>query len=149
MIDFADPTTHGGDGPARQDAVGSEVASEIHGLKVLAERIQDQAENETRFVMIAREGAKPTGDDKTTLVFAISDDKSRGSLRRTLALIDEAGVNMTRIESRPRRGDAWRYLFVVDVEGHRDEPRVADAIARLDGACDLVTVLGSYPRYPR
>ncbi len=138
---------------ARRDvsgaAVGSAVAAEIHGLELLADRIQDQAENETRFVMIGKERARPTGDDKTTLAFAIQDESSRGSLRRTLALLDDAGVNMTRIESRPRRSDAWRYLFVVDVEGHAEDPPVADAIGRLEARCDFVHVLGSYPRYPR
>ncbi len=138
---------------ARRDAagaaIGSSVAAEIHGLDIIADRIQDQAANETRFVMIGKERAKPTGDDKTTLVFAIRDEESRGSLRRTLALIDEAGVNMTRIESRPRRSDAWRYLFVVDVEGHATDTPVAEAITRLESSCDFVHVLGSYPRYPR
>lgn len=138
---------------ARRDAagagIGSSVAAEIHGLEIIADRIQDQAANETRFVMIGKERAKPTGDDKTTLVFAIRDEESRGSLRRTLALIDEAGVNMTRIESRPRRSDAWRYLFVVDVEGHATDTPVAEAITRLESSCDFVHVLGSYPRYPR
>lgn len=138
---------------ARRDAagaaVGSEVASEIHGLDVLANRIHDRSENETRFVMIGPTDAKPTGDDKTTLAFAMREDRSRGSLRRALARIDEAGVNMTRIESRPRRGDAWRYLFVVDVEGHRQDDAVAAAIEELESSCDFVHVLGSYPRYPR
>ncbi|MBX3269071.1 MAG: prephenate dehydratase [Sandaracinaceae bacterium] len=138
---------------ARRDtagaAIGSTVAAELQGLDVLASRIQDHAGNETRFVMIGTERARPTGDDKTTIVFAIKDEESRGALRRILALIDEAGVNMTRIESRPRRGAAWRYLFVVDVEGHADDPPVAAAIARLEERCEGVTVLGSYPRYPR
>lgn len=130
-------------------AIASEIASEIHGLPILAERIQDHHQNETRFVMIAREDGRPTGDDKTTLAFAIRDDRSRGSLRRTLTLIEDAGVNLTRIESRPHRGDAWRYVFVIDVEGHRDDEKVADAIGKLAQSCDFVDVLGSYPRYPR
>ena len=64
-------------------------------------------------------------------------------------MIEDAGVNMTRIESRPRRGDAWRYMFVIDIEGHRDDASVAAGIAALEERCDRVQVLGSYPRYPR
>ncbi len=138
---------------ARRDpggaAIGSALAGEIHGLPTLAARIQDHAENETRFVMIGKEDAKPTGDDKTTLAFAVRDDDNRGALRRVLAVIEDAGVNMTRIESRPRRGDAWRYMFVIDIEGHRDDASVAAGIAALEERCDRVQVLGSYPRYPR
>lgn len=137
---------------ARRDAggaaIGSALASEIHALPILAERIQDHDRNETRFVMIGHEHAKPTGTDKTTLAFTIRDDRSRGSLRRTLTCLDEHGVNMTRIESRPRRGEPWRYVFVVDVEGHRDDPPVAAALDALADRCDWVRVLGSYPRYP-
>jgi chorismate mutase/prephenate dehydratase len=137
---------------ARRDvggaAIGSALASEIHGLPILAERIQDHDRNETRFVMIGHEHAKPTGDDKTTVAFTIRDDRSQGSLRRTLTCLDEHGVNMTRIESRPRRGEAWRYVFVIDVEGHREDPPVAAALKALEERCDWVRVLGSYPRYP-
>lgn len=137
---------------ARRDvggaAIGSALASEIHGLPILVEEIQDHAHNETRFVMIADEPAKPTGDDKTTLAFTIRDDRSQGSLRRTLTCLDEHGVNMTRIESRPRPGSAWRYLFVVDVEGHMEDAPVAAALRALEERCDWVRVLGSYPRYP-
>jgi chorismate mutase/prephenate dehydratase len=129
-------------------AIGSALASELYGLPILAERIQDYANNQTRFVMIGSEPAKPTGSDKTTLAFSITDDRRRGSLRRTLSSFDKNGVNLTRIESRPSRVEPWRYVFVVDVEGHIEEEHVARALTALREKCEWVKVLGSYPRYP-
>lgn len=136
-------------GDPRAAAIGSPLASELHGIPILRDRIQDHSHNATRFVMIGKEDAKPTGDDKTTVAFAIRDDDRRGSLRRTLAAFDDHEVNMTRIESRPSRVQAWRYVFVVDVEGHRSDPAVAAALAALAERCESVKVLGSYPRFPR
>ncbi len=129
-------------------AIGSLLASELYALPILAERIQDHAHNQTRFVMIGKEPAKPTGSDKTTLAFSITDDRRKGSLRRTLGSFDRNGVNMTRIESRPSRVEPWRYVFIVDVEGHADDEHVARALEALRTKCEWVKVLGSYPRYP-
>lgn len=130
-------------------AIGSALASELYSMPILAERIQDAAHNETRFAMIGKELARATGDDKTTIAFSIADDQARGSLRRTLGALDENGVNMTRIESRPSRVEPWRYVFVVDVEGHADDDSVRRALEALQASCQWVKVLGSYPRYPR
>ena len=65
---------------------------------------------------------------------------------RVLAIFDEEGINLTRIESRPSREKPWDYVFLVDLEGHRDDANVARAIARLRERCPLVKHLGSYPR---
>lgn len=129
-------------------AIGSELASELYSLPILAKGVQDHAHNQTRFIMIGLESARPTGDDRTTLAFSITDDQRQGSLRRTLSCLDDSGVNMTRIESRPSRVEPWRYIFVVDVEGHREDPPVTRALEALGGQCEWVRVLGSYPRYP-
>jgi chorismate mutase/prephenate dehydratase len=138
---------------ARRDpagaAIGSALASELYGMPVLAQRIQDAAHNETRFAMIGTELARSTGDDKTSIAFSITDDQERGSLRRTLAGLDDNGVNMTRIESRPSRVEPWRYVFVVDIEGHAEDESVKKALDALRSRCEWVRVLGSYPRYPR
>jgi len=130
-------------------AIGSALASEIHRIPIIAERIQDQSQNETRFVMIGTEDAKPTGTDRTSVAFTLADDDQRGALRRILGIFDDADVNLTRIESRPRRGEPWRYVFLTDAEGHRLDAPVASALEALTAACDSVKMLGSYPRYPR
>jgi chorismate mutase/prephenate dehydratase len=125
-------------------AIGSRLAGELSGLPVLRERIQDRAENATRFVVLGREDGRPTGGDKTTLGFALRDEP--GALRRALEIFDAAGVNLSRIESRPSRREAWEYVFLVDVEGHRDDAPVARAVDALRARCESVTLLGSYPR---
>lgn len=124
-------------------AVGSKLAAES-GLLVVRERIQDHEGNATRFVVVGKHLAAPTGDDKTTLVF--STPHERGALRRVLEVFDAEGLNLTRIESRPLPGQKWEYAFFTDLEGHRDEPPVQRALARLGEGGALVRVLGSYPR---
>lgn len=124
-------------------AVGSRLAAEL-GLVIARERIQDHEGNATRFVVVGRELTLPTGKDKTTLVF--STPHERGALRRVLEVFDEEGLNLTRIESRPLRGQLWEYAFFTDLEGHRDDPAVARALSRLQSGGAMVRVLGSYPR---
>jgi chorismate mutase/prephenate dehydratase len=134
-------------------AVGSRLAAEI-GLVIVRERIQDHEGNATRFVVVGKRSAAPSGNDKTTLVF--STPHERGALRRVLEVFDEEGLNLTRIESRPLRGrllaaagapiQPWQYAFFTDLEGHRDDPAVARALERIQAAGTLLRVLGSYPR---
>lgn len=128
----------------RAAAIGADLAGEIHDLPILRAGIQDRRENATRFVVIAREDAPPSGKDKTTLAFGLADGK--GALRRVLSIFEEADVNLTRIESRPSRKMAWHYVFLVDVEGHRKDPKLARALRSLARATDFVHVVGSYPR---
>ena len=129
-------------------AIGSPLAGQLSGLPVLRDRVQDRRENATRFVCVGTEDAAPTGDDRTTLAFRMKSDGQKGALRTALRAFDDYGVNLTRIESRPSSADAWRYVFVVDLEGHRSEPQVAAALEALAEGCDRVQVLGSYPSYP-
>ena len=125
-------------------AISSALAGELNGLNVIRESIQDSAENATRFLVLGRQDAPPTGHDKTSLVFSTAH--SRGALRQVLEIFDRAGLNLTRIESRPAPGRRWEYVFLTDLEGHRSDAAVAQALAELEQQCSMVRVLGSYPR---
>lgn len=125
-------------------AIGSRLAGELYGAPALAERIQDRPENATRFVVIAATDAPPSGDDRTTVAFSLRDEP--GALRRALTLFDDAGLNLTRIESRPSLRRPWDYVFLVDLEGHRSDAKVVQALASLRERCADLRVLGSYPR---
>jgi chorismate mutase/prephenate dehydratase len=124
-------------------AVGSRLAAEL-GLIVVREGIEDRAGNATRFVIVGKQRAAATGNDKTSLVF--STPHERGALRRVLEVFDAEGLNLTRIESRPLRGQLWQYAFFTDLEGHRDDPAVQRALTRLTQGGAMLRVLGSYPR---
>jgi len=131
----------------RGAAIASRLAAEIHGVPIARERIQDHAENVTRFVVLSTDEAPRTGSDKTTLAFSIRDE--RGALLRVLEIFDGEGINLTRVESRPSRQKAWEYVFLTDFEGHKEDPSIVRAMNRLRTKCLMVKHLGSYPRAPR
>jgi prephenate dehydratase len=89
-------------------------------------------------------GTKPSPADKTSLVFATRHE--RGALVRALTIFDRAGINLCRIESRPRSGEAWQYVFFVDLEGHVEDENVRAALGGLQAHSEMVKVFGSYPR---
>jgi len=126
-------------------AIGSRFAAALHGVPVLHERIQDVEHNATRFALLAPHDAPRTGDDKTTIAFAVHDE--RGALLRVLEIFDRNEINLSRIESRPSRQRAWDYIFVADLEGHRTDENVARALTALAAKCPMLKKLGSYPRY--
>jgi len=127
-------------------AIASRLAAELVGIKVAVVAIQDRKPNVTRFVVVAPESNRPerTGSDKTSLVFSTPDE--RGALVRALSLFDRAGINLCRIESRPRGGETWQYVFFVDLEGHLADENVRKALQDLQTQSDMVRVFGSYPR---
>lgn len=128
----------------RSAAIAADIAGEIYGVPILQSNLQDRRENATRFVVLAHEDAPPSGRDRTTILFSVHDGK--GALRRVLSIFEERDVNLTRIESRPSRKEAWNYVFLVDVDGHRSEAHVARAIREVRRRCSFVKVAGSYPR---
>ena len=127
-------------------AVGNELAAKLYGATIYAEDIADEPGNETRFVVLAREDAPPTGDDKTSFAFTTHHDRP-GSLVEVLALFSSRGLNLTRVESRPTRHALGTYVFLVDVLGHRTDPLLAEALTALQEAALWLRILGSYPRW--
>jgi chorismate mutase/prephenate dehydratase len=127
-------------------AIASRAAAEIYGLTLLANEIEDQSDNTTRFLVVGRKLFSPSGADRTTLLVSASDTDDAGALFRLLQPLAEHRVNMTRIESRPSRKRKWDYVFFIDVEGHVSDPAVAKALAALEERASLFKVLGSYPR---
>jgi chorismate mutase/prephenate dehydratase len=125
-------------------AIASPLAAELNALNVIQAGIQDSAENATRFIVIARGDAARTGHDKTSLVFSTAH--SRGALRQVLEIFDRADINLSRIESRPAPSKRWEYVFLTDLEGHREDAAVSAALRELQAHCSMVRVLGSYPR---
>lgn len=128
----------------RAAAIGAEIASELHDVPILRRKIQDRPENATRFVVLAHDDAPPSGRDRTTLAFGVQHHE--GALRRVLTDFETAGVNLTRIESRPSRTRPWQYVFLVDVEGHKAEPALAKALGAVKKSAAFLKVMGSYPR---
>jgi len=124
-------------------AMGGPLAAEMYGLTMLEESIQDSATNTTRFLVIGEKTCPATGKDRTSILFAIQDKP--GSLVSALQAFDQFHINMSKIESRPSKRKAWEYIFYVDLAGHCEDQKVADAIGELKNHCSLVKLLGSYP----
>ena len=125
-------------------AIAGEAAAEIYGLQVLAERIEDEPLNTTRFLVIGQEDARPSGQDKTSLLLSCRNEA--GGLHQLLSPLAEYQINMTRIESRPSRRGIWEYVFFVDVQGHREDEPLAKALEALHRRASLFKILGSYPQ---
>jgi len=125
-------------------AIGSTAAAELYGLQAVRENIEDIANNITRFLVISEEDAKPTGDDKTAILFSTAH--KAGALADVLDVIKEYNINLTNIESRPSKKRQWEYYFFMDFLGHRDDDNVRKAIAEVKKHCLQLSVLGSFPR---
>ncbi len=128
-----------------QAAIASSYAAEIYGLKILKRDLANQADNLTRFVIVGKEqlSCDPQLNCKTSLIFATIDEK--GALMKCLNLLDNSGINMTKLESRPRIGHPWQSLFYLDIEGNMNDPKVADVLQKLAKKAQYLKVLGSYP----
>lgn len=131
-------------GRTDEAAIASRRAAEVYGMKVLLEGIQDSDDNCTRFFVLQRTPHLLERGDKTSLVFATRSGP--GALYEAMGCFASRGINMTKVESRPRRGRAWEYAFFVDIDGHVDDPAVADALAELVRKAVFVKVLGTYDR---
>jgi chorismate mutase/prephenate dehydratase len=125
-------------------AIASAIAAEIYGLKILCQDIEDVSNNITRFLIIAKEDAKPTGDDKTIILFSTAH--RTGALVDVLNVFKEYDLNMTNIGSRPNKKREWEYYFFVDFLGHKLDANVKKALEEAKSHCLQLSVLGSFPR---
>ncbi len=127
-------------------AIAPPRAAEIYAAEIVERHIEDSRVNKTRFVVLAREGAPPTGCDKTSIAVAVAHDRP-GSLVSVLHEFSDRAINLTKIESRPSREELGVYIFLIDLAGHRDDPAVAQALAAVREQADFFKVFGSYPAW--
>ena len=140
-------TTQAAERAAREDgtaAIASQLAATLYNLPILAEGIEDLANNVTRFLVIGRELARPTGNDKTSILVSIKDKV--GALYEMLVPIRQNKVNMTKIESRPSKRKAWDYFFFIDFEGHVEDRKIKKMLKELEDKVRFLKILGSYPK---
>ncbi len=132
-------------------AIASELAADLYGLKIVARDIADTHDNVTRFLVISKRDAQRPGadpalweDSKTSVMFSVPD--TPGALYELLKPFARAGINLSKIESRPTKRRAWDYVFFVDIEGHIQDPKVSHVVESLGQHCQMIRILGSYPR---
>ncbi len=125
-------------------AIASELAAEIYGLQTVFAAIEDSSQNVTRFLIIGREGPRPTGNDKTSMLFSV--EHKHGALVDVLEVLSRRNINLTKIESHPSPFKKWEYYFFVDIEGHQTDGTVQAALQELRQHCSRLEILGSYPR---
>lgn len=125
-------------------AVASARAAEIYEMEIIAREIEDNLKNFTRFFVLAKQDSPPTGNDKTSVVFAVKHKP--GALYKALKEFATRNINLTKIESRPTKQKPWEYNFYLDFEGHQEDQRFQEALQKLDRVSLFVKVLGSYPK---
>jgi chorismate mutase/prephenate dehydratase len=124
-------------------AIAARTAATLYGLNVLARNIEDEPRNTTRFLVLSEHAAPRSGRDKTSLI--LSTRNVPGAMHELLTPLAANQVSMTRLESRPAKTGLWEYVFYVDIEGHRQDPNVAAALADLQHKASFMKNLGSYP----
>jgi len=123
--------------------LGSEAAAELYGLTVVEARIEDEVGNTTRFLVLGKTDAAPSGRDKTSIVVGVRNQP--GAVVKLLQPLADAGISMSKLESRPARSSNWEYLFFIVCEGHRQNAKLAAALAEIESRAAFLKILGSYP----
>ena len=134
--------------PLGTAAISSGRAAVLYGATILLENVEDRSNNETRFVVLSHSDHEATGNDKTSLCFEYGDN-APGILSGSLREFASRDINLTKIESRPNKKSLGRYVFLVDVEGHRTEDLVAESLDALNNQVSMMKILGSYPSAQR
>lgn len=132
-------------GDAHAAAIGTLRAAELYGAVVLARNIEDNPNNVTRFVVLATSDHPPTGSDKTSICFSFDADRP-GLLYGVMECFARLGLNLAKVESRPTKQSLGRYIFLIDVEGHREDPKVKTALDQMKRQVSILKVFGSYPK---
>ena len=127
-------------------AIAPKRAAELHDVEIIGQDIQDNSNNVTRFVVLASQDHARTGSDKTSICFSFSQD-SPGVLYDVLGEFADRNINLAKIESRPTKELLGQYIFLVDCEGHREEPLVNKALSLISERASMFKILGSYPRW--
>lgn len=125
-------------------AIAGRAAAELYGLTVLERNIEDESNNTTRFIIIGKQASTSTGKDKTSLV--VSTGNKPGALYKILEPFAKLKIGLLNLESRPSRKGLWEYVFFIDIEGHKDDAQVAQALEMLRSDVSMMKILGSYPR---
>jgi chorismate mutase/prephenate dehydratase len=125
-------------------AIGSELAAHKYGVEIAIENVQDRAENITRFLILSKEAAEPSGDDKSTIMFTTKHET--GALVDVLAAFRDNGINLSHIDKRPSGRENWNYTFYIDANAHQDTPELQTAVETASEFCKSIEILGSYPK---
>ena len=127
-------------------AIATSRAAQIYGAEIVRRGIQDNPNNTTRFVILSKEDHPFTGNDKTSVCFSFGEDKP-GILYMVMGEFASRNINLAKVESRPNKETLGRYIFLMDLEGHRDEQHLHNALETVASNTSFMKILGSYPHY--
>lgn len=133
-------------GDKSKAAICNAKAAELYGLEILEANIQDTDNNETRFIALSKSSHEKTGNDKTSIVFSIYEDRP-GMLYKILGIFEKNDINLTKIESRPSKKGLGKYVFFTDFYGHFDDEKIKNILNEIDDNTYFLKVLGSYPEF--